>query len=53
MKFSPKSRTMNFGIVFTIVESFCCFFRLERAPIGPKLCLTVGCKRMYLLGSVQ
>ena len=37
MKFSPKCRTKKYGMIYTILESFCSFLNWEGADIWPKI----------------
>ena len=37
MKFSPKCRTKKFGIIYTILGSFCSFLNWEGAVIWPQI----------------
>ena len=37
MKFSPKCRTKKFGMIYTILGSFCSFFIWEGADIQPQI----------------
>ena len=37
MKFSPKCRTKNLGMIYTVLGRVCSFFNCERAAIRPQI----------------